>query len=149
MNLPTWLGVTSSSIFFFGPTTLFMNMHRHFFFSFFFGVRPLLFMDMHPSSLFFVFLVSVHFCSWTCIRPPFFFFCLSTFVHRRASVLFFFLSVHFLGCHFLVADLSALGRQLSVTSSSCWSSTLGHGLVEVTKCYLITLLVVHLGSWIC
>ena len=37
-------------------------------------------------------------------------------------------------------------RRLIVTSSPCWTSTLGCGLVEVTQCYLVTFLVVHLVS---
>ena len=39
-------------------------------------------------------------------------------------------------------------RRLIVTSSPCWTSTLDCGLVAVTKCYLVTFLVVHLGLWI-
>ena len=53
---------------------------------------------------------------------------------------------HLFGHPLGVVDLL---RWLSVTLSPCWTSTLGRELVEVTKCYLVTLLVVHLGSWIC
>ena len=38
---------------------------------------------------------------------------------------------------------------VSVTSSSFWSPTWGRGIIKVTKCYLATLLDVHLGSWTC
>ena len=73
--------------FFLSPSTLFMDMHRQFFFSFFL-VRPLLFMDMHPpSSLFFsLFFWSIHFFQG---HASFFFFGPSTFVHGHASTFFF------------------------------------------------------------
>ena len=50
---------------------------------------------------------------------------------------------HLFGRPLGVGDLL---RRLIVTSSPCWTSTLGCGLVEVTKCYLVTFLVVHFVS---
>ena len=49
----------------------------------------------------------------------------------------------FFGCGFIEVTKYYLVTLLVVRLGHL----VGHGLVEVTKCYLVTLLVVHLGSW--
>ena len=73
----------------------------------------------------------------TCNLLFFFVWCPSTFVHgRTCNHLFLF----FLG----VRPLLFMDGHATILFFF-----FGRGLVEVTKCYLVTLLVVHLGSWTC
>ena len=122
------------------------------FFFFFEGVRPILLMEIHATcNLFFFFFF---FCPSTFVPGrtcnhfffffgvmdghatsfSFFFWCPSTFVHGRTCnhLFFFFLGVHPL---FFMDEHATF--------------FFGRGLVEVTKSYLVTLLVVHLESWTC
>ena len=142
------------------------------FYLFILGVHPLLFMDGH-ATIFFFFgchgrtcnmqppfffcLVSVHFCSWADMQPSFFVFfrCPSTFVHGRTYnfilFYFFFIFYFFFRVHplFSWTCISFFVRPLFSWTCIVFFFFFGRGLVEVTKCYLVTLLVVHLGSWTC
>ena len=92
-----------------------------------------------------------------------FFFWSVHFVHGHALSIFFFFLVRPLCSWACIVNfffgvrpffgLSFFGRGF-VEVTKCYLVTLlvvrfGRGLVEVIKCYLVTLLVVHLGSWTC
>ena len=96
-------------------------------------------------------------------RLQFFFFnffgvCPLLFMDGHATIFFFFprpllfmdgvrplLGLSFFGCGFVEVTKCYLITLLVVRLGYL----VGRGLVEVTKCYLITFLVVHLGSWTC
>ena len=118
VDLPTWLSVTSSSIFIY------------------------------------LFWVSIHFCSWTDIQPFFFFFWVSWTDMQHATSFFFLFGVRpllFMGEHATIFFFFFRCPSTFVHGRTCNHLVFffGRGLVEVTKCYLVTLLVVHLGSWTC